>query len=569
MAIRDFSKATPSELERYLTQRWADLKEQREPYRQRWEEISKYIAPFSGRFNIGNHGEDRNLDLILCSEATSALNTLASGLLAGASSPARPWFSIKPQDEALSDNHQVNLWCADVEKILLKVFSNSNTYASLHAIYKELGAFGTAVDIISDSYENVIEHHVLTAGEYCIASGKNGEVNTLYRNFELTVAQAVEEYGYDNLSHTIQQCYDRGQLSEYFEFIQAIEPRAHRDYRLKDNKNMPWASYHFEVGTNSHKLARESGYKSFPAICPRWECLGLDAYGTSPSFIILPDVKQLQQETLRKGELVDQYSHPPMQAPSSARQNPISLSAGAINYTSTTAPDQLFKPMISGVGDLNALREDIAEVKQAIRNGYFVDLFLMLSNSPADRKTTVEVYALQQEKMLVLGPVVDKNNRECLGRLVQLTYERLLDVGALPPIPDGLGGQPLNVEFTSVLAQAQKAVEVNTVDRTISALSAVAQLAPEVLDRIDPDGIVDAYQDHLSGDPRMFRSKEQAQEIRDQRAQAQAQAQQMEQMQQATQSLSQYANAQKAGADTSLAIQQLDQVGGEQQGGLF
>ena len=112
------------------------------------------------------------------------------------------------------------------------------------------------------------------------------------------------------------------------------------------------------------------------------------------------------------------------------------MSAGAINFTSSTAPDQTIKPMISTIGDLNALRQDIAEVKQAIRDGYYVDLFLMLSQSAGDRKTTVEVYALQQEKMLVLGQVVDRNNRECLGRLVQLTYERLMNANALPPIPE-------------------------------------------------------------------------------------------------------------------------------------
>lgn len=557
--MASFSQATPKERVKYLLQRWDDLKTQREPYLRRWKEISDYITPFSGRFNVSEHGDDRNLNLILSSEASRALNILASGLLAGASSPARPWFSLKPQDDDLAKNHDVALWCAEVEKRLLKVFSSSNTYNSLYSIYKELGAFGTSADIITDSYETVIEHHVLTAGEYCIASGKDGSVNTLYRNFELTVAQAVAEYGYENVPPEIQRCYDKGRLSQYFEFIQAIEPRADRDYKLKDNKNMPFASYHFAL-VGKGELCRESGFNSFPAICPRWECLGLDAYGTSPSFLILPDVKQLQQETLRKSELIDQFSHPPLQAPSSARQNPISMSAGAINFTSSTAPDQTIKPMISTIGDLNALRQDIAEVKQAIRDGYYVDLFLMLSQSAGDRKTTVEVYALQQEKMLVLGQVVDRNNRECLGRLVQLTYERLMNANALPAIPESLKGQALNVDFTSVLAQAQKAVEVNTVDRTFSALASASQLIPEVLDRIDPDGIVDAYQDHLSGDPRMFRSKEEAQAIREQRAQAQAQAQQMQQVQQASQSLSQIANAQRSGAEVSLATQHLDEV---------
>ena len=186
----------------------------------------------------------------------------------------------------------------------------------------------------------------------------------------------------------------------------------------------------------------------------------------------------------------------------------------------------------------------------------------MLDEAQNNRKTTVEVYALKEEKMMVLGGVVERNNRECLGRLVEMAYHRLLKMGVLPQPPEAIQNLAMEVQFQSVLAQAQKAVDINSVDRMVSAVLSIAQAAPEVIDRIDPDGYVDIYRERLEVDPKFLRSKEDADKIRQQRAEAQQQQAQVEQGQMASQSLSQLAQAQKSGAEASLAQQQLSDIAG-------
>lgn len=208
------------------------------------------------------------------------------------------------------------------------------------------------------------------------------------------------------------------------------------------------------------------------------------------------------------------------------------------------------------------MSQDIQQIKQSIRSQLYVDLFQMVGSTAGDRRTTVEIYALQQEQMLALGPVVERNQNECLGRLVDITYRRLLDAGKLPPLPDVLQGQELKIEFTSVLAQSQKAVDINSVDRFFSALASAGQILPEIYDRLDPDGYVDEYRDRLGVAPKILRSKEDAEKIRQQRAEQQQQ-QQQQQDQMANAQIQQQQNlAQKSGVDTSLAMQQLDDVGG-------
>ena len=558
----DFSRATPRERKRLLEQRLSDLKIKREPFLQLWKDVARYISPYSGRFDISNHGENRDLGLILDSEASRDLNILASGLMSGASSPSRPWFTIAPPNPELAEDYDVALWCSKVQRMILKLFQATNTYNTLHSMYKELALFGIAADVLTDNYDTGLEHHLLSAGEYCVASDSAGNVNTLYREFELTVSQAVRQFGYDKLSREIQHCYDRGYLSEYFKFGQAIEPRDDRDSSSKLAKDMPYASYYFEQGTGSNEIISEGGYEEFPCIVPRWEVLGLDVYGSSPCMTVLPDVKQLQQETLRKMQLVDQMSMPPMQAPQSARNAKISLRAGAMNYTQSTATEQMIRPIVSGIGDLNSVMSDIAQLHDAIKDGLFVRQFLMLEEAQNNRKTTVEVYALKEEKMLVLGSVVERNNNECLGRLVEMAYRRLLKAGVLPDPPQVLQNMAMEVDFQSVLAQAQKAVDINSVDRMVSAVASMANIMPEVLDRLDPDGYVDVYRERLDVDPKFLRSKEQADEIRQQRQQAQMQQTQMDQAQQGSLAAQQMAQAQKSGVEASLAQQQLDDIAG-------
>ena len=563
--MKEFIKSDNQEKIQYLVQRWEELKRARAPFLNRWQEISKYISPFSCKFNIKEHNQTRSSKLILDNEAGYDIDILASGLMSGASSPARPWFKLQPSNETLLDNYDVVEYCDLVQKILLKVFSSSNTYNTLHSIYKELCLFGISANLVYQDEGKGIKHHLLQAGEYCVATNNDGDIDTLYRNFELTTTQAVKQFGFDILPSEIQDAYKRGDLELYWEFLHAIEPRVDRDIKSASNTNMPYASYYVSL-TTQPKILKESGYSYFPVICPRWNVMGTEAYGESPAMICLPDVKQLQLETLRKTELIEQYTKPPLQAPINSRQNPISTKAGAVNYVRNTSDNQI-KPIINSVGDLNAIRQDIMELKTSIRRQLFVDLFMMVNNhTESSRRTTVEIYALQQEQMLSLGAVVERNQNECLGKLVNITYRLLSEMGMLPPPPQVMNGENLEIEFTSILAQSQKSVDINGIDRFFSAISMAGQIAPEVFDRINPDGYVDEYRERIGVSPKVLRSKEEADKIRQARQQAQMQAQQMKEEQQQAMTANQLAQAQAQGANAGLAMQQLDAMGG---GDLF
>ena len=76
-----------------------------------------------------------------------------------------------------------------------------------------------------------------------------------------------------------------------------------------------------------------------------------------------------------------------------------------------------------------------------------------------------------------------------------------------------------------MLAQAQKAVAVNGIDRFVLSLGQVAQVKPEVLDKLDADQWADLYGDKLGVDPRLVVAGDKLALVRKERAAQQQAAQ--------------------------------------------
>jgi hypothetical protein len=504
-----------------LQTRWGALKTERASWFGHWREISTYLLPRNGRFFVqdSNRGQKRH-NAIYDNTGTRALRTLAAGMMSGMTSPARPWFRLSTRDPELAKSGAVRVWLDQVTGIMREVFAKSNTYRAFHSMYEELGAFGTATSIVMEDFTDVIRHYPLTTGEYCIATDYRGQVNTLYREFQKTVAEMVGEFGRDKCSNTVQNLYDRGSLDTWVTIVHAIEPRSDRDPTKRDNLNMAWKSCYFELGGEPDKYLRESGFDHYPGLSPRWAGLGGDIYGNSPGMEALGDIKQLQQEQLRKGQAIDFMTRPPLQAPTSMKNKELDMLPGGISFVDGP-PTGGIRTQFEVRLDLNHLLMDVQDVRERIRGSFYADLFLMLSNQADPRMTATEVAERHEEKLLMLGPVLERLHNEMLDPIIDITFARLLAAGVIPPPPPELAGQDLKIEYMSMLAQAQRAVGTNATDRFVGNLGAIAQYKPDVLDKFDSDYWAESYSDMLGVDPQLIVPSNQVALIRESRAKAQ------------------------------------------------
>lgn len=504
-----------------LLQRKTALWSERSSWDTHWQEIATYQMPRAGRFQISetNKGEKKH-SKILDSTAVFAHRTLAAGMMSGMTSPARPWFRLALADKDLMEYAPVKQWLHDVADMMRAVFYASNTYNTLHQCYEELGAFGTWADFVQPDFENVIHHYPMTVGEYALATNDKGRVDTVCRQLQMTVGQMVKQFGRGNCSIAVQNLFDRGTFDAWVPVMHMVQPRADRDATKADARNMAWASMYFEPGGNEDKYLSEGGYKRFPALCPRWVVTGNDIYGRSPGMDCLGDVKQLQHQQLRKGQAIDYQVNPPLQVPTQYKDQAHKRLPGGVMYVDAASPGGGVRAAFEVPLRLDYLLADIQDVRERIRGAYYADLFLMMANDKRSGTTATEIAERHEEKLLMLGPVLERLHDELLSPLIDITFERMSDAGILPPAPPEIEGRDLNIEFISTLAQAQRAVAAAGTDRLLGTVNTLVQVWPEVRHKIDAMQVVDDYSNLFGVNPKIVRADDDAKAIADAEAQA-------------------------------------------------
>jgi hypothetical protein len=533
----------PTTKRQQAQKRIAALERERSHRLGNWQDINRVLLPLSSGFFDSAHSTQigqRNAD-ILDSTATFAQTTLAAGMQSGMTSPARPWLKNETADTDLMNVKAVSKWCDLVTQKMRTIFSRSNTYKALHGLYGELGAYGTMADVLLPDFKSVIHHYPLTAGEFCISADDRGEVNTLSRKYQMTVGQIVQRYvargrgvhewDWSVVSPSIKNQWDRHDVDGWIPVNHLIQPRKDRDTFKLDSRNMPFESLCFENGVNDDKLLSESGYKRFPVLATRWQTKGTDIYASQwPGIVALGDILQLQHQQLRKAQGIDYMVKPPLQVPFSLRNNDTDILPGGITFVDRTGPDNSIKTAFDVQINMQHLLLDIQDVRLRIDRAFFADLFLFLSNIQGlkGQMTAREVAEIHEEKLLMLGPVVENIENELLQPMVDITFDAMIEAGILPPPPPELQGMELNTEFIGLLSQAQRSVSMGGVDRIIGATASIAAAKqdPSVWDKIDTDKVIDKAANYLGIDPELIRGDDEVKAIRTQRAQAlQAQAQ--------------------------------------------
>ena len=496
---------------------------ERSSWMSHWKEISDYQQPRAGRYFVTDRNKgDKRSNNILDNTAVFGSRTLAAGMMSGMTSPARPWFKLEIRDKDLMENAGVKAWLHDSAVLLRAIFAASNTYRSLHTLYEELGLFGTASSIVLPDFDNVIHHYPLTIGEYALGTNSKCQVDTLYREFQMTVGQMVEQFGEKNVSQTVRDLYNRHAIDQWVDVVHMIEPRKARDYAKKDGPNKRFASIYLEPGKdNSDKFLSESGFDRYPVLSPRWVVTGNDVYGTSPGMECLGDVKQLQHQQLRKGQAIDYQVNPPLQVPTKYKESQKARLPGGVFYVDSVGQSAGVRSAFEVNLDLQHLMLDIQDVRERIRQSYYADLFLMLANDTRSGITATEVAERHEEKLLMLGPVLERLQNELLSPLIDITFDYAERAGILPPAPQELQGMEIKVEFISVLAQAQRAVAAQGADRLLGTVGSMAQMKPEVLDKLDFDQLVDDYSEMYGVNPKIIVPDDQVAAMRAGRAQQQ------------------------------------------------
>lgn len=491
------------------------LKQERHEVLSHCREINQLFMPRSGRFfeDRPNSRAGRRNEGIYDNTATRAVRTTAASLQSTTSSPARPWFRLRLADNGgfarASRNNfepdEITRWLDAVRNKVLDTFQGGNVYQSLHQLYLELVLYGTGVAIMVNEGAG-LRLKTLTFGEYCLDTGVDDRPNALYRELRMTTSQLVKRFGVEKCSPAVAAEFRNNQLNNWHDILHVIEPRDRYDPSKEGPEDKPWRSVYLEIANgndlNHQGVLSESGYDSFPVLAARWEVQGADVYGVSPAMDCLGDVQSLQQAQFRLHQSIDYKTKPPMGLPTAMRGSEIDMQPGGKTFVSGTTPAQ---PLWQSQLETNDTVELIRDIQARIHSSLFVDVFLSLLNAnDTTQRTAEEIRERRDEKFQLLGPVVDRLSDEVHEPLITWAVQQLMSMGEFPPVPVALSRGKLQIEFISVLAQAQKAIQTVSTDRILGTVMAVAQHKPEVWDKVDVYALVDHLTDRYGGDPKII-----------------------------------------------------------------
>ena len=565
-----------------ILKRLGQLKNERtqmEPY---WSDLSQYFEPAASRYILtgSNPGQrlqgSRQNTKVVRNTPFMARRTFIAGMMSGLTSPARPWFRLTTPDPGLAEFGPVKSWLFAVEQRMREVFAKSNLYQALPMMYGSIGTYGTACMLVFEDDKDVARFYPQSLGTYWLSQSARLTVDTMYRKFQMTVRQMLQEFGYEACSKRVQGMAQNGQWDQWIDIINAIEPNEeHVPGMVLSWQGRKFLSTWVEQGSDDkEKPLDRRGYFTSPIVAPRWEVGADDTYGIEcPGMLALPPSRGLMFQERRKAQAIDKMVTPPLRAPTTLRNALVDNVAGGITYYDVAQGSEGVKSLYDVRIDPTYLVADIQETKGEINEAWYADLFLAITSMEGIQpRNQFELVERKEEKLLQLGPALERMNDEGLGPIIERIFgmmvtrskpmwEGKLDGEPLiPPPPKQLMSTDLKVEYISILAQAQKAIGVSSLDRLIAFTGALAtqKQDPSVWDKVDTDQSIDEYASMLGTSPLVVRSDEDVEALRQQRAEAN----QMAQLQQGAETISTIAGAAKTLGETPVGDNALTRLAG-------
>lgn len=486
-----------------------------------YQECSDFTFPRVNNITKIRHTEQKiDNEEIYDDTAINANVTFANGLQTYNTPPNVKWFSFRARSPLLADDEDVKEWAADATDAVFKTLGSSNFSEKSHENYMLLGGFGTSGLFVDEDPKDDVRFYELSIPHgVCIFEDAKGRVNMMIRRVSFTTMQAIEEFG-DSVGENVLEAYKAKDYSKPFHFLHCVGERHLRDVSKMDSVNMPFFSKW--VNLEKKKIVKESGYPEQPFFVGRLFKNSSSKYGFSPNMMVLPSIRSLNRARRQVLKAADMALTPPLDVPYKGYSGRINLNPGVINYRRDGMQDgQGIKPIVTVDPRGYAFSgENIQDLRESIKQAYFVNMFLALEQKSG--MTATEVAERVNEKMSQLGPALKRIENEQYQGALHRVLMILIRKGKVKPPPEGL---EYDIVYTSRLEFAQRLSEANSTSQYVASMASAAQLNPEILDNIHFDNLAKYYEGVYNAPPDLTRRPEDVKKIRDQRAeQAQQQA---------------------------------------------
>ncbi len=261
---------------------------------------------------------------------------------------------------------------------------------------------------------------------------------------------------------------------------------------------------------------KEGGFDINPYAIWRYRKNSDEIYGRSPAADAIVEILKLNQIGKNMLEARHMAVQPPMNIPEEQRGS-VQIKPKGRNYFTDT--QRVISPVVTGINYPEGTEQEQRSQK-IIENHYNVDMFLMLARAEREM-TAYEVAERKSEIAVLMGPQIDRLITEGLSKVFDIVSHIEERAGRLPPVPDILleyGGANIDIDFIGPFAQAQRRLfRIRPVTNAFSELIPIAEVRPEILDRINFDELSEYVLESHNFPQDLIRSDEEVALIREER----------------------------------------------------
>lgn len=505
----------------------AEAKQEQQQWLPLWRDLNEAFYPFIYRSLFGdktNSKSPKRNTKLLDGASANALLVLSAGFMNGVTSPARKWVNVKrPTGDAYKDpSAEQSEYHADVRAKILEVLTSSNYYESrAMQVYDGCG-IGTGALLCYEDDVDVAKFVLCPPGTYYLITDNSNKIVGFARELTMKLSEALAEFGEDGLSKDqVAKAKMNDNNSRKMVNIMHLIEAGKNDGLLPSRA--PYREVYWQTGKSEGApcyLAKRPLYE-WPVAVMRWSCPDNVTYGIPPSMTVLGKAIQLQNNEYKTDQGFDKMVSPPILADRTLQNRPKAFSAGGVTFVSNMTANSGARPVMNLQMPIQELAMRRQQIVESIEEGMFNPLFNMVSQLDTVRSAT-EIDARREEKLVMLGPVLQRGYNEDLGVIVLRVYGICLRKGVIEAPPPG---DDAIIEFSNVLSDVQKASDVSTIERFFGFTGSLLAGFPELQAEVNASDLLRQYAEGLGIKPSSLKKQVEAEAANEQGAQMQQLAQ--------------------------------------------
>ena len=413
-----------------------------------------------------SEGVQNTLDLYDSTALTSGF-TLTSGLFSFLMPAGAFWFGFTAQDPKLNENPTMMKWMSMASSATHKEIWRSNFQREMFMTIRSMVVFGTGIISVELIGKDLVfqSHHV---GFMAFDDNNRGEIDTVYRTIFYTTRQAVQEFGVDIKSKTIQKAITAKKWDEKFEFVHVVSPNKDFDKTKIGANNKKVKSQYIMI--KDKKVVKRGGFDQLPYLVARFALVPGEIMGRGPAIELLPEIKMLNRMKASFIEAAEKAVNPPLVMEDDGVVGQPATAPNDIIYVRAGAP---FPKALDTGTNLQLNAEVIRDQQNVVKEGFLINRF----NTLEDKRnmTAFEVGVRKEDDLTIVSPQVTPLQKETLDPLITRSLELLVKAKRIEQPPQSFD---FDIAYQGRLSLAMASVQSNAMEAVLAKWQPYGEITP-------------------------------------------------------------------------------------------